>query len=197
MLRPNLDDIYDQIRADSFWDHLRAPGIRLVGGSGCTNDVQTMAMVIGEAPGAVENTKVLPFCGPSGRMLTQLLDLAGLSRETVFITNTVKYRPPGNRTPTRDEVAHGAQYLKQEYLAIGAPEVIITLGIVGRTAIMLGHSGSTIPLYGHPYPLRSSVWLWPMYHPAFGLRREDMQETIEQHWEALGTWLDKQQKRIT
>jgi len=129
MPKPDLEDIYEQVRADPFWSHLRMPGIRLVGGTG---PADPEAMIIGEAPGAVENTRGLPFSGPSGGMLSQFLHLAGLSRGVVFITNTVKYRPPGNRTPTTKEIAHGAGCLRQEYLAIGSPGLVITLGVVAR-----------------------------------------------------------------
>ncbi len=61
-------------------------------------------MLVGEAPGAEEDRQGLPFVGRSGALLTRLLTEAGLPRERVFITNTLKCRPPGNRNPGREEI---------------------------------------------------------------------------------------------
>src|ERR687898_2302782 len=63
-------------------------------------------MLVGEAPGASEDEQGRPFVGRAGQLLDELLGEAGLAREQVYITNVVKARPPGNRDPRADEVAH-------------------------------------------------------------------------------------------
>ncbi len=84
-------------------------------------------MLVGEAPGASEDKQGRPFVGRSGKLLDQLLAEAGLVRDDVFITNVVKARPPGNRDPKADEVAHYLPWLEQQ-LALIAPSVIIPVG---------------------------------------------------------------------
>ncbi|MFN3421301.1 MAG: uracil-DNA glycosylase, partial [Armatimonadota bacterium] len=80
-------------------------------------------MFIGEAPGEQEDAQGRPFVGPAGRFLNELLALAGLSREEVFITNTVKCRPPNNRTPSNEEMAACHPYLEAQ-IALIQPKVI-------------------------------------------------------------------------
>jgi len=105
----SVADIYEDIREDPLFEHLRTAHIRLVPGIGSQSATY---LLVGEAPGATENTKGRPFCGASGRVLDQLMGVAGISvTETIgqdgirrdanaWLTNVVKYRPPGNRTPT-------------------------------------------------------------------------------------------------
>lgn len=87
-------------------------------------------VVIGEAPGDREDKQKEPFVGPSGQLLEKIFKKLELSREDVYITNVVKKRPPGNRTPSMREMELHAPYLYAE-LAVVQPKVIVTLG---RTA---------------------------------------------------------------
>ena len=84
-------------------------------------------MLIGEGPGWHEDQQGRPFVGNAGKFLNELLALAGLKREEVFITNVVKCRPPGNRDPMPDEIAACAPYFDRQIGAID-PDVIVTLG---------------------------------------------------------------------
>ncbi|MHC4927383.1 MAG: uracil-DNA glycosylase, partial [Planctomycetota bacterium] len=84
-------------------------------------------MFVGEAPGADEDQKGLAFVGRAGKLLTQIIEAMGLSREEVFIGNILKCRPPGNRDPKPDEIANCWPYLKNQ-LEIMQPEIIVTLG---------------------------------------------------------------------
>jgi len=84
-------------------------------------------MLIGEGPGFHENEQGLPFVGASGNFLTQLLNDSGVPRETVFITNVIKCRPPGNRDPQENELLACGEYLEKQIEAIN-PLIIITLG---------------------------------------------------------------------
>ena len=86
----------------------------------CTNFVPgegpapARIMIVGEAPGASEDKQGRPFVGRAGRLLDELLaGVAGLQREDVFITNVLKARPPGNRDPKADEVAHSMPWLER------------------------------------------------------------------------------------
>ena len=84
-------------------------------------------MLIGEAPGKVEDETGRPFVGPAGKLLDTLLLEAGLRREEVYITNIVKCRPPGNRDPSDYEVKACTPYLERQILII-RPRVIVALG---------------------------------------------------------------------
>lgn len=209
----DLDDVYEAIREDIRWDHLRQPGIVLVKGRGQDVPGLCLAMIVGEAPGATENMRRQPFCGPSGRVLDQLMDLAGLYAEDVppndddqgpnqavgtasncFITNVVKYRPPGNRTPRPDEIAWGAEALRQEWTALGRPNLLVAVGATARAALVPKMFGTVAP--GRMVELGSQVgegpFVWVHYHPAWGLRQgESGRRTMEQHWEAMGAWMTR------
>lgn len=194
-----LDLVYEEIRDDPRWDHLRGPGIVLVPGRG--NERNPIAMLVGEAPGATENTRKRVFCGPSGRVLNGLMSLAGLWAEdqvcgpydgetappNSFITNVVKYRPPGNRTPNDREIMLGIEALRKEWVAVGSPSLIVAVGAVARKALcpveLKVNPGEYITLPDG----RTTVWV--QYHPAFGLRRPQMRTEMERHWEEMGQWI--------
>jgi len=84
-------------------------------------------MVIGEAPGADEDQQGEPFVGRAGKLLDQMLLAIGLKRETVYITNIVKCRPPGNRDPRPEEAAACEQYLKRQ-IELVRPKIILAVG---------------------------------------------------------------------
>ncbi|PIN87926.1 uracil-DNA glycosylase [Candidatus Woesearchaeota archaeon CG10_big_fil_rev_8_21_14_0_10_32_24] len=84
-------------------------------------------LFIGEAPGANEDKKGVPFCGMSGKILDELLQSINLSREEIFITNTILCRPPKNRNPTKEEVENCRERLDQ-LLELMKPKVIVTIG---------------------------------------------------------------------
>lgn len=96
----------------------------LVMGSG---DLDSDIVIIGEAPGKKEDELGLPFVGASGKFLDEMLAHVGLSREQVYITNIVKYRPPNNRDPSKEEKAQFWPYLIRQ-LNIIQPELVVTLG---------------------------------------------------------------------
>ena len=84
-------------------------------------------VIVGEAPGANEDAQGRPFVGRAGAILDDLLGVAGLAREDVFITNVVKARPPGNRDPRADEVAHHLPFLDAQ-LEVIRPRLLVPLG---------------------------------------------------------------------
>jgi uracil-DNA glycosylase len=182
--------VYEEVETDDFWEHLRQPGIRLVRGDGIASAEVARVLVVGEAPGASENGSGKPFVGASGLVLNQLLDLAEFTRETVFVTNVVKYRPPGNRTPTVGEEIHAAEALRREY-AIIRPTLVV---LVGATAHGAMHPNRGVMSVSQCYPggppqmYHDGTYVKSMYHPAYGLRNPKMQPKMEEHWERLGAW---------
>jgi uracil-DNA glycosylase family 4 len=196
--------VYEEIEEDDFWDHLRQPGIHLVKGDGPASAEVARAMVVGEAPGASENGAGRPFVGASGEVLQQLMGLAGLTREQVFITNVVKYRPPGNRTPNGAEEYHAATALRREWMIV-KPELTI---LVGATAYGAMHpnrgllSMSASRNLGCPYEYRARHgerrgYVIAIHHPAWAMRgsketKQARQEMIERDWQALGEWITEE-----
>jgi uracil-DNA glycosylase len=186
----SLPDIYEAIRSDHRFDHLRTEGIVLVPGEGSSRPV---ALIVGEAPGAMENTHKRPFVGASGVVLRSLIkDAAELEDRHWFITNVLKYRPPNNRTPEPEEVAASLPYLRREYAALGSPAVIVAVGGTAFTALRPSHTrpgGGVLAHAGKPLTLANGKVLWPMIHPSYGLRNPNARPAMEEHWAALGDWL--------
>ncbi len=157
----------------------------------CTNpvpgegDPEARVMVVGEAPGANEDKQGRPFVGASGRRLDALLAEAGLSREEVFITNVLKARPPGNRDPRADEVAHSWPWLRAQLEAI-EPELLVPLGrhALRRFApdLKIGEvHGRLVEVDG--------LRLFPLYHPAAALHNQSLRATLEEDARRLGVEL--------
>jgi DNA polymerase len=124
-------------------------------------------MFIGEGPGETEDDTGRPFVGRAGQLLTKMIQAMGLTREQVYIANVVKCRPPGNRTPTADEVATCTSYLLQQIEVI-RPKVIVTLGLPA-TQYMLGVDRPMRELRGvwHDW---NGIKIMPTYHPSYVLR---------------------------
>ena len=139
-------------------------------------------MVVGEAPGRFEDELGRPFVGRAGQLLDELLAEAGLARDEVFITNVVKARPPGNRDPTKAEVAHWMPVLEAQ-LALVSPKLIVPLG---RHA--LAHFAPAAKIgeaHGRALVERGRE-LFPLYHPAAALRSTKLRETLFADARALG-----------
>jgi len=138
-------------------------------------------IVIGEGPGADEDAQGLPFVGRAGQLLTRMLESVQLSRDEVYVTNTVKCRPPGNRNPEADELAACAPMLGAQFAAL-QPKVVLALGAVATQAL-LGTKEAIGKLRGRIHPYGSAV-LIPTFHPAFLLRNPG-QEYKRMAWDDL------------
>lgn len=184
-----MEDLYEEYREDPHFNHLRRDNIRLVPGFG---SYRPKLFIVGEAPGARENLEGRPFVGASGASLRSLMaDCAGIPDGIWYMTNVVKYRPPGNRTPSIREILDSQPYLRREWQILGGPTVMVAVGATAFTAIGPAVGGITafagqVMLRGHGQPYH---YLWPMLHPAYGLRHQKAQPTMERHWENLGDWL--------
>lgn len=138
-------------------------------------------MLIGEGPGFNEDKQGLPFVGQAGKLLTDLLAQAGLTREEVFITNVVKCRPPGNRDPLPDEIAACSKYLEQQIEVIN-PDVIVTLGRFSMSRWFQGVRISQI--HGKPKKFGHRL-IVPMYHPAAALHQPAILPEIQADFREL------------
>ena len=130
-------------------------------------DARARLMFIGEAPGADEDQQGEPFVGRAGQLLNNMIKAMGLGREHVYIANIIKCRPPGNRTPERDECETCSPFLLRQIAAI-QPKVIVALGAVAAKTL-LAINAPMSELRGHWYDFRGTR-LAVTYHPAFLLR---------------------------
>jgi uracil-DNA glycosylase family 4 len=138
-------------------------------------------MLVGEAPGAKEDETGRPFVGGAGKVLDGLLEESGLERADVFITNVVKARPPGNRDPKVDEVAHHRPWLDAQLAAIG-PRLVVPLG---RHALMRFAPDAKIAEVHGRVIERDGLTLFPLYHPAAALRNPRLRDTLRADARAL------------
>jgi uracil-DNA glycosylase family 4 len=124
-------------------------------------------MFIGEAPGADEDVQGEPFVGRAGQLLTNMIKAMGLSRQDVYIANIIKCRPPGNRTPERDECETCSPFLMRQIEVI-KPKAIVALGAVAAKTLLAVNAPMS-ELRGQWYDFRGTK-LAVTYHPAFLLR---------------------------
>jgi len=124
-------------------------------------------MLVGEAPGEEEDLQGRPFVGRAGQLLDKILASVGLEREQVYITNVVKFRPPGNRNPTPAEVAASERVLLEQ-IRIVRPQVIGTLGNVPTQYFLKTNEGIT-RLRGRWFDWHG-IKVMPLFHPAYLLR---------------------------
>ncbi len=143
-------------------------------------------MFVGEAPGASEDERGLPFVGAAGKLLEKLLGEIGMARADVFIANVLKCRPPGNRDPQPAEIENCQEYLYRQVELI-QPRVICTLGNFSTKLLREDPTGIT-RLHGQPEVLvvgRRAVRLYPIFHPAAALYTPRMLETLREDFKRL------------
>jgi len=146
-----------------------------------TGNIHAELMFVGEGPGADEDEQGLPFVGRAGQLLNNMIAAMGLRREDVYIANVVKCRPPGNRTPERDECETCIPFLMRQIAAI-RPKVIVALGATAAKNLLAINSPMAelrghwydfrvnVNSQGRPDPNGPAVKLAVTYHPAFLLR---------------------------
>lgn len=167
---------------------LRREGNR--GPTGHTGPLSAPLMIVGEGPGGVEDEYGVPLVGPSGQLLNRALASVGISRECVYVTNVIKCRPRGNRTPTPAEgLDCGRRWLLREIAEVN-PAVILTLGKVAlsffaapfaKTALgIVRRRGQWIDWAGMDGVAGRPVM--PTFHPAYLLRLHG-QEEVRAKWQ--------------
>jgi uracil-DNA glycosylase len=182
---PELEALHGEIRRHGGCGfEICETATNLVPGEG---DPDAEVMIVGEAPGASEDEQGRPFVGRAGKLLDELLAEAGLEREQVYITNVVKARPPGNRDPRKDEVAHHMPWLEVQ-LALIQPRLVVPLG---RHALAHFSDAATISeVHGTEITERGRT-LFPLYHPAAALYNQSLRETLFADARALEQALSK------
>lgn len=145
--------------------HQAAPG---------SGDAQAEVMLIGEAPSYYDDRSGVPFSGPSGTFLDELLGLAGLNRSQVFLTNVVKHRVPEGQTLQSQEIAACAAYLTRQIAALD-PKVIVTLGRYSLARFL--PRAKITSIHGQAR-LHEGRILVAMYNPAAALHREELRQTV-------------------
>lgn len=182
----DLKALYDTYLKDERFDHLRKPNINFVPGCG---PLQPTLMIVGEAPGRMENAKRIPFVGRSGINLNNLLEDICIDPYKVFQTNVVKYWPQeGNttktRTPTDDEVSASREYLLDE-IDIIDPEFV---GLCGRSAIQALFPHFT-NVFDHHGKLLDGKFV-PLYHPAVIGYNPQKKSSVKEGYTKLKAYMD-------
>ncbi len=152
-----------------------------VSGEGCSDaDI----LFIGEAPGRNEDLQGRPFVGRAGKLLDELLQSIDLTRETVFITNIIKCRPPKNRNPKTAEITKCTPYLDAQINCI-TPTVLVPLGTFATRFVCekYGKMFTSIgELHGRLISIHkndTSVFVFPMYHPAAAIYNPNLRTTLQ------------------
>ncbi|MDO4786576.1 MAG: uracil-DNA glycosylase [Fretibacterium sp.] len=135
--------------------------------------LRTPLAFVGEGPGADEDREGLAFVGRAGQLLTQILNAAGIDRESVFITNVVKCRPPNNRVPTQEEMMRCGDFLEAQLLLL-RPRLLVCLGNTPMRWILKTSEGITA-LRGRWFEWRG-IEVMPMFHPSYLLRNDSRQK---------------------
>src|SRR4051794_33590626 len=167
---------------------LAAARTNVVFGSG---NADADLMFVGEAPGAKEDELGLPFVGQAGKLLEELLNEIGLTREDVFIANTLMCRPPGNRDPLPQEIQNCSGYLFQK-LELIQPKVVCTLGNFATKLLRDDPTGIT-RLHGRP-EVRTigprAVRLMPLSPPAAALYAGSLLATLREDFPRIPPLLE-------
>lgn len=137
---------------------------------------ETKVMFIGEAPGANEDQAGIPFCGAAGKFLDEMLGSISLQRSDIFITNTVKCRPPENRDPEEDEKSACRPYLEEQIRLI-APKLIVALGRHAAASLLPGMP-SISKIHGKALKRPNGIVYLPLYHPAAALHNGGLRSTL-------------------
>ncbi len=149
---------------------------------------QAAVMFVGEGPGFHEDRQGEPFVGAAGKLLNELLESAGLSREEIYIANVIKCRPPNNRDPEPDEVETCKPFLLQQIQLI-QPKLVCSLGNWATQTLLEKKVGIT-KVRGQAIPLTDFV-LFPLFHPAAALHQGSLLQPLKEDFRKLKEYLDR------
>lgn len=161
---------------------LKATANHLVFGEG---SLEPKIYFMGEAPGRNEDETGRPFIGRAGKLLTELVEGIGLKRSDVYISSVVRYRPPKNRYPKPAEVKAHGKYVDLELMVI-KPKLIATLGRLALTKFLPDKTITEV--HGKSIDVEwngLSIAIFPLYHPAAGLRNPKFKEALKRDFQAL------------
>jgi len=150
---------------------------------------------IGEAPGKNEAMTGRPFCGAAGKVLDELLESVGIPRESVYVTNIVKDRPPMNRDPLPDEIKIYAPFLDRQ-IEIIQPKVIVTLGRFSMEYILkkfqIKENRSISQIHGDVFETNTNfgkIKIIPLYHPAVAIYNRNEIDILKKDFEVLKNFI--------
>jgi uracil-DNA glycosylase len=184
----NKQKLLDDVRANILSDlkcPLKESGRNLVFGKG---NPDAKILFIGEAPGEQEDLRGIPFVGAAGKQLDKLLSLINLSLNDVYISNILKYRPPENRNPSKEEIISHTPYLVEQIKIIN-PKIIATLGNYSTKFVladfdvdkMKSIEGISV-LHGKHISRKINgveYFVVPLYHPAAMLYKPSLRAELE------------------
>jgi DNA polymerase len=179
-------DTLERVRADigdcrrcKLWPHRT----NIVFGAG---NPRTPLVLVGEAPGADEDAQGQPFVGRAGQLLTQWIESLGMTRQDVYICNVLKCRPPGNRSPERDEIDTCKQFLFRQ-LEVIRPKLVCALGAVALNTLL----GKAVPITrarGRFFEA-GGLKIFATFHPAYLLRNPNADREVRQDLRTIREFL--------
>ena len=164
----SLNELFEELRKFNGCNLKSTAASTVIGEGNCNADI----MFIGEAPGADEDKIGKPFVGRCGKLLDKMLSAIDLNREDCYITNVLPWRPPGNRTPTDDELATCLPFLKKQIELI-KPKVIVLLGGIALKSLMDSNdsiSRTRGKWLEYENEANKPICVIATYHPSFLLR---------------------------
>lgn len=181
-----LQDLWEGYRSDPAFDHIRRGGARLVPGIG---QRPTNVMVVAGSPGAVETAHLRPFSGQKGRILQELMGLAGLrldAEPNCWATYLVKYRV--TETTFRDCYC-SLPHMRKEWQLVGGPKMMVCVGAAPWLQLGPAAVGGLKSWAGQPLTMPGDRWCVGMFDPGYGMQYPQYQDAIERQWESLGDFL--------
>jgi DNA polymerase len=158
---------------------------------------ESEVIFIGEGPGEEEDLQGRPFVGRSGKLLDRMLAAIGLDRSSIYIANTVKCRPPNNRTPKPEEL-QACSPLLLEQISIIEPKFLVTLGTSATRSLLQMHDPiSQIRGNWYDYPLIPQIKVLPSFHPAYLLRNPSAKKASWHDLQLLASELKKSPNQKT
>ena len=180
-----------QLRPAATLDELRAQVLDCTACRLCQSRTQVVfgegnphspLMIVGEGPGATEDEMGRPFVGKAGQLLNRILEAVGIRREAIYVTNIVKCRPPGNRTPEYDEMMTCIAILRAQFKLI-RPKILVLLGAAPTRAIL--DKNARITQVRGTWWERKGVRIMPTYHPAYLLRNPTKKREAWEDWQKV------------
>jgi len=146
-------------------------------------------MFVGEGPGRAEDAQGLPFVGPAGKLLDEMLASIGLNRKDVYIANVVKCRPPGNRDPLPVEIETCSPFLEKQIKLI-KPGIVCELGRVAAS-LMMDRQIQITKVHGQRF-IGPGYYNVPVFHPAAALRAASNLDLLKQDFQSLKQYLEEE-----
>ncbi len=192
-----LESVNQQHR-DRLHEHFNQE-VPIVFGNG---NVDSKIVLVGEAPGKTEVELGKPFVGQAGKNLEEFITIMGITREDLYITNVVKFRPikfnpdtgrESNRPPTREEISLCTDFIEQE-LTIIKPKLVASLGNIALRCILKDNKATIGVMHGAPIAVTfagTEFVLFPLYHPASIIYNRGLKDVYLQDLHKLRDYMKK------